>query len=191
MDAIDFNNPLVLVALGIVAFCVGQLLFKGDHSIDTRRRAATRLAGRLRELGFTRIPPILEDYSVGDYVGMVGKVRDVAELLGDEKERQAEFEKVFQLVLEAKMKDPDKRDSLVKAFDKLKALYVQVVAPPADKSGTSNAPAAPVAPAPPPTVVVAPIHVPVPAPAAPSAPAPATNPAPATPAPAVPNPGLS
>lgn len=177
MDQIDFNNPLILVGLAVVAFCVGQLLFKGDHSIENRRRAATRLAGRLRELGFTRIPPILEDYSVGDYTAMIGKVRDVAELLGDEKERQAEFEKVFQLVLEAKMKDPDKRDGLIKAFDKLRAVYAQIVAPQTD----------PAAPAPPtqPTVIVQPIHVPV----LPTAPA--VNGNPPSPASAAPNPGLS
>lgn len=183
MDQIDFGNPIVLVALAVVAFCLGQLLFKGDHSVDTRRRSATRLAGRLRELGFTRIPPILEDYSVGDYVGMVGKVRDVAELLGDEKERQAEFEKVFQLVLEAKMKDPDKRDSLIKAFDKLKALYAQIVAPQSDNSNSAAAPTSPAPAAPPPTVIVTPIHVP--------AAAPASSPVPANGPPAVPNPGLS
>lgn len=123
MDAFDLHHPLVLAAIGVAMFFVGQLLFKGDTAIENRRRSATRLAGRLRELGFTRLPPILEDYSIGDYSGMIGKIRDVAELLGDEKERQAEFERVFQLLLEAKMKDPEKRDSLIKAFDKLRGLY--------------------------------------------------------------------
>jgi hypothetical protein len=121
MEQFDLGNPFVLVALGVAMFFVGQLLFKGDTAIENRRRSATRLAGRLRELGFTRLPPILEDYSVGDYSGMIGKIRDVAEMLGDEKERQAEFERVFQLILEAKMKDPEKRDALVKTFEKLRA----------------------------------------------------------------------
>lgn len=123
MEQFDFHNPLVLAAIGVAMFFVGQLLFKGDTAIENRRRAATRLAGRLRELGFTRLPPILEDYAVGDYSGMIGKIRDVAEILGDEKERQAEFERVFQLILESKMKDPEKRDGLIKAFEKLRGLY--------------------------------------------------------------------
>lgn len=123
MEPFDLHNPLILVAIGVAMFFVGQLLFKGDTAIENRRRAATRLAGRLRELGFTRLPPILEDYAVGDYSGMIGKIRDVADLLGDEKERQAEFDRVFQLILEAKMKDPEKRDGLIKAFDKLRSLY--------------------------------------------------------------------
>ncbi|MBI3866821.1 MAG: hypothetical protein HY290_33495 [Planctomycetia bacterium] len=168
MDQLDLSNPIVLAAIAAVMFFGGQLLFKGDTAVENRRRGATRLAGRLRELGFTRLPPILEDYSVGDYSGMISKIRDVAEMLGDDKERHAEFEKVFQLILEAKMKDPEKRDGLIKAFDKLRVLYSQIVAPQPDAA----------APAPP-TVIVQPIHVPVPAAAAGNS------------APAAPNPGLS
>jgi hypothetical protein len=155
MEHLDLTHPLVLAGMAVVAFCLGQLLFKGDNAIENRRRAATRLAGRLRELGFTRIPPILEDYSVGDYSGMIGKIRDVAEILGDDKERHAEFEKVFQLVLEAKMKDPEKRDALIKAFDKLRALYSQAVpsGPPTPvvqvvQAAAPSSPAAPAAAAP-------------------------------------------
>lgn len=141
MEPVDFQNLVVLAAIGVAMFCVGQLLFKGDSAVENRRRAATRLAGRLRELGFTRLPPILEDYSVGNYSGMIGKIRDVAEILGDEKERQAEFERVFQLILEAKMKDPEKRDGLIKAFDRLRGLYDR----PAQSSGNPMLPPVPTA----------------------------------------------
>jgi hypothetical protein len=123
MDQIDVRNPLVLGAIGVAMFFVGQLLFKGDSAIENRRRVATRLAGRLRELGFTRLPPILEDYAVGDYSGMISKIREVADLLGDERERQSEFERVFQLVLEAKMRDPEKREALLKTVDRLRAVH--------------------------------------------------------------------
>lgn len=123
MDQIDVRNPLVLGAIGVAMFFVGQLLFKGDSAIENRRRVATRLAGRLRELGFTRLPPILEDYAVGDYSGMISKIREVADLLGDERERQSEFERVFQLVLEAKMRDPEKREALIKTVDRLRAVH--------------------------------------------------------------------
>jgi hypothetical protein len=47
----------------------------------------------------------------------------VADLLGDERERQAEFDRVFQLVLEAKMRDPEKREALLKTVDRLRAVH--------------------------------------------------------------------
>lgn len=123
MDQLDLRNPLILGAIGVAMFFVGQLLFQGDTAVENRRRVATRLAGRLRELGFTRMPPILEDYAIGDYSGMISKIREVADLLGDERERQAEFDRVFQLVLEAKMRDPEKREALLKTVDRLRAVH--------------------------------------------------------------------
>lgn len=119
----DFiTSPMGLVVVGIAAFVVGKVIFKVDERVEDRRRSAMRLAGRLRELGFTRLPPLLEDYAVGDYSGVTGKIRELTDLFGDEKERQAEFEKVFRLILEAKFKDPEKRGSLLKLVDDLRAV---------------------------------------------------------------------
>lgn len=141
MDSMNLQNPLLLGGIGVAMFFVGRLLFQGDTSVEQRRRAATRLAGRLRELGFTRLPPILEDYAVGDYSGMISRIREVADLLGDERERQAEFERVFQLILEARLRDPERRDLLLKTVDRLRALHERPAPPAAPGGGT--APGAP------------------------------------------------
>jgi hypothetical protein len=127
----DFlTSPAGLAVLGVAAFVVGKLIFKVDERVEDRRRSAMRLAGRLRELGFTRLPPLLEDYAVGDYSGVTGKVRELTDIFGDEKERQAEFEKVFRLILEAKFKDPEKRGSLLKLVDDLRAVNDPTYKPP-------------------------------------------------------------
>jgi hypothetical protein len=127
----DFlTSPAGLAVLGVAAFVVGKLIFKVDERVEDRRRSAMRLAGRLRELGFTRLPPLLEDYAVGDYSGVTGKLRELTDIFGDEKERQAEFEKVFRLILEAKFKDPEKRGSLLKLVDDLRAVNDPTYKPP-------------------------------------------------------------
>ena len=47
MDSMNLQNPLLLGGIGVAMFFVGRLLFQGDTSVEQRRRAATRLAGRL------------------------------------------------------------------------------------------------------------------------------------------------
>jgi len=119
--------PPVGVAL-IVACCVagvalGILFFKKDTEIENRRRAAAKVATILTGKGLLIIPSILSDYAVGDYSGMVAKMKNAADMLLNPAAAGAEFDGVFARMLEEKLKDPEQRAALVEKVNKLSAAY--------------------------------------------------------------------
>jgi hypothetical protein len=109
-------TPTMLAVLfgGIAAYFVGnsaiKKLFTVDAAVVARRRAASSLAGTLKTYGLDRIPAILNDYSVADYVGMYDKIHEFAVVTGaSEKAVLDEFEQVFTNVLNAKLATADGR----------------------------------------------------------------------------------
>ncbi len=113
--------PIAFVVIGM--FFAGKLMFRADTRVEERRRSAAKLSGTLREVGLTRIPSVLDDYAVGDYSGMVRGIRELGDDLKDPDKRSAEFERLFRLTLEHKLKDPEKRGTLVKLFEDLRAVH--------------------------------------------------------------------
>jgi hypothetical protein len=109
-------SPTVLAALfgAVAAYFLGRdvitRLFTVDAKLVARRRAASSLAGTLKTYGLERIPAILNDYSVADYVGMYDKIHEFAVVTGaSEKAVLDEFEQVFANVLNAKLATSDGR----------------------------------------------------------------------------------
>lgn len=107
----------------LTAFLGSKIAFQKDTAIEQRRKAASRLAGQLRQYGFKRLPRFVENYSVGDYSGMVHELASAAEDLSDAKVAATELDGVFQYSIEAKAKDPETRAALYDKIDKLKVAY--------------------------------------------------------------------
>lgn len=104
-------SSLLIVALSGVAGWLGtKWMFKKDHEVEQRRRAAAELAATLYAVGLKTIPQFLLDYSVGDYSGMARKIADVGKtFLSGEAAVLAEFEDVFSNLLGAKLKTEEGR----------------------------------------------------------------------------------
>ena len=75
-----FSNPIVMIALASgLLFVMGKLMAKGDTAVEERRRGAMTLLVDAEKAGLGFLSPMLQDYAVGDYSGLikeVGKLRD-------------------------------------------------------------------------------------------------------------------
>ena len=130
-------NYIVLIAVtGIAGYYASRFLFKQDTAAEGRKRAAFELAGTLRKLGLTHIPAVLGEYSISNYSGLGNKIVQVAKLFteGGEEAVVAEFEKVFDGVLTAKLKTETGRAFI--------AARLTDAATPADVSMIAKAPKA-------------------------------------------------
>ncbi len=102
-------SPLEMILAAVVAFGVGKagvgFIYKKDEAREERRRGAAVMAMKLSELGLKKVPAFLIDYSVGDYSAMAAKLKDVGTtFLAGESQVIEEFGKIFENVLEAKLK---------------------------------------------------------------------------------------
>lgn len=138
-------SPTILAVLfgAIAAYFVGnsaiKKLFTVDAAVVARRRAASSLAGTLKTYGLDRLPAILNDYSVGDFVGMYDKIHEFAVVTGaSEKAVLDEFEQVFTNVLNAKLNTEDGRALIASKL----ASAVPVVDPIAAAAAVLKAPIA-------------------------------------------------
>ena len=119
---VDFlSSPQGMLLSAAAAFGIGWLLFGADSRIEDRRRRAIELSGKLRQVGFTKLPVFLEDYAVGDYSGMVRSIKELHDIMHDPAQRAAELDRVVKLVLEMKFKDPEQRAAVLKLVDDLKS----------------------------------------------------------------------
>jgi hypothetical protein len=80
----------------------------------------------------TKVAAFFEDYAVGDYSGMLKKLKDAAVVLSHDAALQSEFEGVFEKLLNDKLKDPI---AAAKIADKALA-----AAGPTDAAPTASAP---------------------------------------------------
>lgn len=108
---------LAIVGLAVVGFYAGQFLFKQDTEVENRRRAAIKISSSMKEHGLEKVAAFLEDYSVGDYSGMVKKMKDLGAILADPAMADLEFDKVFTKLLDVKLNDPAKRAKLLEAIN--------------------------------------------------------------------------
>lgn len=128
-------NPLGLAALIATAFLGARAIVRVDSSIEDRRRNAIKAHAFFAKYGMHVTASLLEAYSVGDYSGLVTKVRELTEIVGDEKRLMLEFDRIFTEVLNAKFKDPESRMGVLKKIEDLKKQH----------DATQPVPAAPVA----------------------------------------------
>ena len=99
-------NLLIAVGAVAVAFFGARWLYTQDTAVEDRRRSALKMSAALRSKGLTRVADFFEDYAVGDYSGMLKKLKDAAVVLSHDAALQDEFEGVFDKLLAEKLADP-------------------------------------------------------------------------------------
>jgi hypothetical protein len=98
-------NLLIAVAAVAAAFFGARFLYQQDTAVEDRRRAALKMASALKSKGLTRVSDFFEDYAVGDYSGMLKKLKDAAVVLSHDAALQDEFEGVFDKLLAEALTD--------------------------------------------------------------------------------------
>jgi hypothetical protein len=133
-------SAITIAVLSFIVACggaygLGTWLFKKDRELEARRRRAAELAAKLQSFGLVRIPAMLLDYSVGDYIQLAEDIVKTAELfMGDDTHIMAEFEDVYEEVLNAKLNTVAGRTLL--------AAKLKDAMQPSDPTAVANAPTA-------------------------------------------------
>lgn len=109
MFGLDYST-LALLAVG--GYFVGQWLFKKDTQVEDRRRAAIEVAGILQANGLNIAAEALREYAIGDYSGVAASLKQAATILTNPAAAAAEFDGVFDKMLQAKLADPEQRAKL-------------------------------------------------------------------------------
>ncbi len=116
------DSPLVIIAVvSVLAYFVGKWLFSFDEKVEDRRRHAAQIATELKQEGLQHIPDLLIDYSVGDYSGMVSRMKMWYEFLRDDDQRKAFFSKFLETQLKNALNDPNRRQKLLDHVEEWKA----------------------------------------------------------------------
>jgi len=107
-------NPTVVIWILAVAVAVlvgrevGKWLFGTNEKLMTKKRAAQKLAGILRDNGLRLLPALLEDFAVGDVQDMVEKIHDVSKIVDAGSDAiLKELEQTYENVLARKLATPE------------------------------------------------------------------------------------
>src|SRR5688572_23977966 len=123
------SASLPLIAIAAVGIYFGaKFLFKKDENVEDRRRQAIKLAGECKTCGLDFLSPVLEDYAVGDYSGILHRLRTLSEDVRSDSQRQALLDRVFETQLAARMKTPEARQQIVLAMSRLDASHAALLA---------------------------------------------------------------
>ena len=101
-----FSSPLAMLALAVTAFFIGSQLFTVKQWESSWKTSAIDTAGAMTKAGLTHTPKILNRLAVGDLAGAFQEVKTLADIFKDPKQLAAEFQTVFQNMLNASLKDP-------------------------------------------------------------------------------------
>lgn len=118
-------DPLMLAGIGlatVAAFFAGKLLIKGDNRIETRRRCSAEIAAELKAEGLSELAKIFLDHSVGDYSAMWRRGASWVEEMSDPARRRALWDRCLQTQLDRAMADPARREVVVAAVDRYRAV---------------------------------------------------------------------
>lgn len=105
------SNPILSVVLGLAVGFVGTRLNK---RIDRRQREVIGAAGKLRELGFTQVPEILEAFAVGDITDGITRSRELYVKMHDPTARRTELARVAKSIFTELVNDNETRDRTIK-----------------------------------------------------------------------------
>src|SRR5690349_4351163 len=110
MFGISIAWVLVAILGGIVA---GRLVKRVDDKIEERRAHALEVSRVLAKQGLTVLPPVLEAYATGNYSEVLKALRKARITLDNPAAAAAEFEGIFNKMLETKLANGDVRAALL------------------------------------------------------------------------------
>lgn len=115
-------NPVLMIVLAsAAAFLVGKQIFRTDEKIEDRRRHAANIAVELKSQGLQHIPELLVDYSVGDYSGLMSRLKSWYEFMREDSQRRSFFTKFLEVQLGQALQDDTRRQKVLDAVDEWRA----------------------------------------------------------------------
>ena len=106
------TSPMGLVAAGVVAFLVGSMIFNVKQWEAHWKQWAIDTSKAMSKAGLVHTPKLLDALAVGDLAGAFQEIKGLADVFKDPKQLAAEFQTVFQNILDAAFKDPTQAKAL-------------------------------------------------------------------------------
>jgi hypothetical protein len=106
------TSPLGLVAAGVVAFLIGSMIFNVKQWEAHWKQWAIDTSKAMSKAGLVHTPKLLDSLAVGDLAGAFQEIKGLADVFKDPKQLAAEFQTVFQNILDAAFKDPTQAKAL-------------------------------------------------------------------------------
>ena len=106
------SSPLGLVAAGVVAFLIGSMIFNVKQWEAHWKQWAIDTSKAMSKAGLVHTPKLLDSLAVGDLAGAFKEIKGLADVFKDPKQLAAEFQTVFQNLLDAMFKDPTQAKAL-------------------------------------------------------------------------------
>ncbi len=109
----DFlTSPIGLVAAGVAAFLIGSMIFNVKQWEAHWKQWAIDTSKAMSKAGLVHTPKLLDSLAVGDLAGAFQEIKGLADVFKDPKQLAAEFQTVFQNILDASFKDPTQAKAL-------------------------------------------------------------------------------
>ena len=106
------TSPLGLIAAGGVAFLIGSMIFNVKQWESHWKQWAIDTSKAMSKAGLVHTPKLLDSLAVGDLAGAFKEIKGLADVFKDPKQLAAEFQTVFQNLLDAAFKDPTQSKAL-------------------------------------------------------------------------------
>lgn len=110
----NISGILLLVGLAALAYFAGKILIKGDNRVEERRRHAIKLAAWTDSNGLPGLSRLATCYAVGDYSGLVGQAKILAETLGNDQEALAIVDGFLRFQLTRRLSTPEGRETVIR-----------------------------------------------------------------------------
>jgi len=114
MDSLNelLSSPLGILAIGAAAFAVGSLVFNVKQWEAHWKQWAIDTSKAMSKAGLIHTPRILDALAVGDLAGAFSEIKGLADIFKDPRQLSAEFQTVFENMLDASFKDPTQAKAL-------------------------------------------------------------------------------
>ncbi|HEY2253342.1 MAG TPA: hypothetical protein VGH74_19850 [Planctomycetaceae bacterium] len=106
------SSPLGLVAAGVAAFLIGSMIFNVKQWEAHWKQWAIDTSKAMSKAGLVHTPKLLDSLAVGDLAGAFQEIKGLADVFKDPKQLAAEFQTVFQNMLNAAFADPTQAKAL-------------------------------------------------------------------------------
>ena len=100
------SSPPGLVAAGIAAFLIGSMIFNVKQWEASWKQWAIDTSKAMSKAGLVHTPKLLDSLAVGDLAGAFQEIKGLADVFKDPQQLAAEFQTVFQNMLNAAFTDP-------------------------------------------------------------------------------------
>lgn len=106
------SSPVGILAIGAIAFVLGSMLFNVKQWEAHWKQWAIDTSKAMSKAGLVHTPKILDALAVGDLAGAFSEIKGLADIFKDPKQLAAEFQTVFENMLDASFKDPTQAKAL-------------------------------------------------------------------------------